>query len=114
MQVWVFNEIKEQKMKDSKMMIRIWRKWEAKLNDLGTDLAVTSAMNEWHRKQVKKLNLHSVSNCKNFDEIDGCECDECGYCECKECGYMWNPYETEHFNFTCCEMCGSDNVDADF
>jgi hypothetical protein len=48
----------------------------------------------------------SDSNCKNFDEIDGCKC--------KECGYIWNPYETEHFNFTCCEMCGSDNVDADF
>jgi len=33
---------------------------------------------------------------------------EYGYqCKCKECGYQWSAYETEHFNFTCCDMCGS-------
>ena len=51
-------------MKDSQKMIEIWRKWEAQINDIGTDLAVVSAMNEWQETKVKNLNLHYVMNCK--------------------------------------------------
>ncbi len=36
------------------------------------------------------------------------------YCECKECGYTWDPFVTEHFNFSCCEMCGSINIGGDY
>jgi len=62
-------------MNDSQKMIEIWRKWEAQIKDLGTDLAVTSAMNEWHETKVKNLDLHGVS--KSFVsgskvEITGC------------------------------------------
>lgn len=28
-------------------------------------------------------------------------------CRCKDCGEVWNPFEDEHFNFTCCPVCFS-------
>lgn len=31
-------------------------------------------------------------------------------CECLDCGHTWNPFNTEHFNFTCCEVCFSDKI----
>jgi len=48
-------------MNETKTMLEIWRKWEAQIDDLGKDLAVTSAMNEYAELQVKNLNLHGVS-----------------------------------------------------
>lgn len=95
-------------MKDYTKDIGFWKRLQSFVSDVQTNCCMGEEEKQMiiHNCKLKILDMQRVSNCKNFDEIDGCEC--------KECGYIWNPYETEHFNFTCCEMCGSDNVDADF
>ena len=46
-----------------------------------------------------------------MSKIDEKRWDEC---VCNECGYTWNACETDHFNFTCCEMCLSDNIGGEY
>ena len=36
--------------------------------------------------------------------------DHYAECVCKDCGNKWNVFETEHFNFTCCAACASENI----
>jgi len=35
-------------------------------------------------------------------------------CKCKTCGHKWNASETEHFNFTFCESCGSQDIGGEY
>lgn len=35
-------------------------------------------------------------------------------CICLECGHTWNASETDHFNFTFCEICTSDNIGGEY
>lgn len=38
--------------------------------------------------------------------------DRWSECECEDCGYVWQAIETEHFNFTWCEICYSNNIEG--
>lgn len=35
-------------------------------------------------------------------------------CICNDCGFTWNASDTEHFDFTCCAICGSENIGGEY
>ena len=39
--------------------------------------------------------------------------DENYNCQCVNCSYVWNAFDTEHFNFTMCPVCMTDDIIVD-
>jgi hypothetical protein len=90
-------------MNETTTMLELWRKWEAQIDDLGKDLAVTSAMNEYAELQVKNLNLHSVS-VSDFDYPYITQPDDENCIHPLDALMFWNDGTVE------CKLCGMRSV----
>lgn len=71
-------------------------------------------------ENIKKMILNTAFNiCATDDDVRNKFMQEIvnfehSLCKCNECNHQWNAFDSDHFTFSCCEVCGSDDVNSDF